>query len=105
VPTVRMTQPRTDGDQRERRYTGIQLGAAHNDADRVPARANLDAAGPARNGTHPGPLRAAPDATMDKYLRCSACGTGAQLDVGSDYGRRRQAEGHLECGAPWEPAR
>jgi Protein of unknown function (DUF3631) len=36
-------------------------------------------------------------------VRCSACGARAQLDPASDYGRRRLAEGHLDCGAAWEP--
>jgi hypothetical protein len=36
-------------------------------------------------------------------VRCTVCGARAQLDPASDYGRRRLAEGHLECGAAWEP--
>jgi hypothetical protein len=35
---------------------------------------------------------------------CSACGAQAQFDPMTDYGRRRLAEGHLECRAAWEPA-
>jgi hypothetical protein len=46
----------------------------------------------------------APTATLDGYVRCSACGTLAQLDMTSDDGRQRRAEGHLECGAPWSSA-
>jgi putative DNA primase/helicase len=104
VPTVRMTQPRTDDDQRERRYTGIKLGAAHNGAERVPPRASSEQTGPARDGTRPGPMRAAPDVSLDGHVRCSACGATAQLDTATSYGRRRLAEGHLECGAPWRSA-
>jgi Protein of unknown function (DUF3631) len=36
-------------------------------------------------------------------VRCPACGAEAQFDPTTDYGRRRLAEGHLECGAAWEP--
>ena len=106
VPTVRMTQLRTDDDQREGRYTGIALRSAHNDADRVPSRASGQEAGPARDGTRPGPMRAVPDVTLDGHVRCSACDATAQLDTASAYGRRRLAEGHLEYGgAPWRSAR
>jgi putative DNA primase/helicase len=105
VPIVRMTQPRTDDDQRERRYIGIRLGAAHMGADRVPSRASREKTGPERDGTRPSLMWAAPDETRDGCVRCSACDTLAQFDRASDYGRRRLAEGHLDCGgAPWEPA-
>jgi hypothetical protein len=36
-------------------------------------------------------------------VRCSTCGADAHFDLASEYGRRRLAEGHLSCGAPWEP--
>jgi hypothetical protein len=36
-------------------------------------------------------------------VRCSACGVGAEFDTATDDGRRRLDEGHLECGAAWEP--
>jgi hypothetical protein len=37
-------------------------------------------------------------------VRCSSCEAEAEFDPASDYGRRRLAEGHLECRAAWEPA-
>jgi putative DNA primase/helicase len=70
APSVRMTQPRTDDDQRQRRYFGIGLveGADRNGQDRVPSRASSDEGRPARDGTHPGPLRSAP------AWGCDRCG-------------------------------
>jgi 5S rRNA maturation endonuclease (ribonuclease M5) len=38
-------------------------------------------------------------------VRCAACGAEAQFDPVTDYGRRRLEQGHLECGAAWEPTR
>jgi hypothetical protein len=35
-------------------------------------------------------------------VRCPACGLGAEFDLATGYGRRRLAEGHVECGSPWE---
>jgi hypothetical protein len=35
-------------------------------------------------------------------VHCSACGADAHFDLASEYGRRRLAEGHLSCRAPWE---
>jgi hypothetical protein len=43
-----------------------------------------------------------PGATI--RVRCPACGARAQFDAVTGYGRRRLDEGHLACGAAWEPA-
>jgi hypothetical protein len=37
------------------------------------------------------------------HMHCPACGAEAEFDPATDYGRRRLAEGHLHCAAPWEP--
>jgi phage/plasmid-associated DNA primase len=111
IPGLKRVRP---GDDKHRRwvYEGIALNAAyaaymgtdHNGADLGPARTAEGNGAPVLASPRSNPMRSVPDATLDGYVRCSACGTEAQLDTASDYGRQRLAEGHLECGAPWRSA-
>jgi putative DNA primase/helicase len=72
VPSVRMTQPRTDEDQRERRYIGIKLSGTHNGSDRVPPRSSSADEGPARDGTQSDPLWSAHRSR--RTWQCPKCG-------------------------------
>jgi putative DNA primase/helicase len=94
VPSVRMTQPRTDEDQRERRYIGIKLGTAHNGADRVPPRSSSADDGPARDGTRETPLRAAHGSGASVW-RCDKCGTERTTDLTGFL--------HGGCGGHFQP--
>jgi hypothetical protein len=75
--------PKTGSDQRRR---------LPDDADDAhpPTHSSSGAAPPGQNGL--------------VRVRCLACAVAAQFDPATDYGRRRLDEGHLGCGAVWEPA-
>lgn len=95
LPGVRMVRPRVD-EGRERRYVGIGLAEPT-------VGGTADHRGPSvvRNGPRPIPLLSGQDPVS---VRCSRCGATAQFDPQSTHGRARLDEGHLECGAAWEPA-
>jgi putative DNA primase/helicase len=113
VPGLKVVRPADNSGPRPRHYAGIALctayqayvGAAHIGDVHGPSRTEKHDPGDVHVGPRTDPLWPAPaTATLNGYVRCSACGTPAQLDMASDYGRRRRAEGHLECRAPWSSA-
>jgi putative DNA primase/helicase len=65
APTIRTVQPRTAGDQRERRYAGIRIrpreSTARNGVDHVPSRASGAGDRPERDDTRSEPLWSAPE--------------------------------------------
>jgi putative DNA primase/helicase len=95
LPGVRMVRPRVE-EGRERRYVGVRLAELT-----VSGTADHRGPGVVRNGPRPIPLLSQQDAAR---VRCSQCGGTAQFDPQSAHGRARLGQGHLECGAAWEPA-
>jgi putative DNA primase/helicase len=103
APTIRTIQPRTGGDQRERRYAGIRISsgesATRNGVDHVPSRASDSSDGPERDGTRSEPMWAAPESNAQRSWRCQRCDHETTYRVVASYP-------HTNCGglfAPVEP--